>query len=164
MRTIEILDIKEFMQLLLQSDTFDSYDLVSGEIHTDMLYTIDGHVNQDFFSEEEQDIYALSEHTYLPWNLAKTKVFLLIKGRKTPSSMKLVLRLPEHIITQTIQQQSTLQPSDISGIYLNILFQGQKLNVICGISYKIFTLNKDLEDNISSNFITLFKSNNIACQ
>ena len=164
MRTIEILDIKEFMQLLLQSDTFDSYDLVSGEIHTDMLYTIDGHVNQDFFSEEERDTYALSEHTYLPWNLAKQKVFLLIKGKKTPSSMKLVLRLPESMIAQTIQQQSTLQPNDISGIYLNILFQGHKLNVICGISYKIFTLNKDLDDNISSNFIALFKSKNITCQ
>ena len=49
MRTIEILDIKEFMQLLLQSDTFDLYDLVSGEIHTDMLYTIDGHMNHSFF-------------------------------------------------------------------------------------------------------------------
>ena len=164
MRTIEILDIKEFMQLLLQSDTFDLYDLVSGEIHTDMLYTIDGHMNHSFFSEEEQDIFAMSEHTYLPWKLAKAKVFLLIKGRKIPSSMKLVLRLPEHMITQIIRQQSTFQPDDISGIYLNILFQGQKLNVTCGISYKIFTLNKDLEDDISSVFITLFKSKHITCQ
>ena len=163
MRTIEILDIKEFMQLLLQSDTFDSYSLVSGEIHTDMLYTIDGHINQDFFSEEERDTYALSEHTCLPWILAKQKVFLLIKGKKTPSGMKLVLRLPESMIAQTIQQ-STLHPNDISGIYLNILFQGQKLNVTCGISYKIFTLNKDLEDDISSIFITLFKSKHITCQ
>lgn len=164
MRTIEILDIKEFMQLLLQSDTFDGYDLVSGEIHTDMLYTLDGHINRDFFSEEECEAYSLSERTYLPWHLAKAKIFLLIKGKKTPSGMKFVLRLPADVITRMIQQQSSLQAGDIDGIYLNILFQGQKLNVICGISYKTFTLNKDLEDNISSNFTTLFKSKNITCQ
>ena len=53
MRSIEILDIKDFMQLLLQSSAFDSYEFISGEMRTDMLYTLDGHLNKDFFSEEE---------------------------------------------------------------------------------------------------------------
>ena len=165
MQAFEILDIKEFMQLLLQSDTFNSYEFVSGEIRTDMLYTLDGHVNKDFFTEEELAAMALSEHAYLPWDIAKNKIFLLIKGKRIPSTMKVVLRLSEDMILKELSQHSaSFRVDDIDGIYINILFQGQKLNVICGISYKIFTLDKHLEEIFSSKLITLFKSKNITCQ
>lgn len=165
MQSIEILDIKEFMQLLLQSNTFDSYEFVSGEIRTDILYTLDGHVNKDFFTEEELCAMSLAEHSYLPWNYARSKIFLLIKGKKTPLSMKIVLRLPDTWIQQEISRHtSSLQAKDIDGIYVNIVFQGKKLNVICGISYKIFTLDKNFEDIFTEYFITLFKSKCITCQ
>lgn len=164
MRAIEILDIRQFMQLLLQSDTFNQYELVSGEIRTDMLYTIDGHINRSYFSDEEISSLSLADFTYLPWSIAKQKVFELIKGKKTPSGMKLVLRLPNTISTPEIETNSPFQPSDIDGIYLNIAFQSQKLNVICGISYKIFTLDKLLEDHFHTFFTSFFKSKNITCQ
>lgn len=165
MRSIEILDIKDFMQLLLQSSAFDPYEFISGEIRTDMLYTLDGHLNKDFFSEEELSAMGAGSSGYLSWSMAKHKVFLLIKGKRTPSSMKIVLRFPEQMIQAELSHAgSSLHANDIDGIYANIVFHEQKLNVICGISYKIFTMGKNLEDYFSSKLVTLFKSFSIACQ
>lgn len=163
MQAIEILDIKNFMQLLFQTNTFDHYEFVSGNIRTDMSYSLDGHINKDFFNDAESDV--LDGYSYLPWHIAKEKVFFLIKGKKTPSQLKIVLKVcKEQMNSFLSQSNSSLNPNDIDGIFLNILFQEQKLNVICGISYQIFTMNKDLENNFSNNLITLFKSNNITCQ
>ena len=92
MQSIEILDIKNFMQLLFQTDTLDNYQFVSANLQTDMFYTLDGHINTDFFNEEELNNIFLTGNMYLPWYIAKEKVFLLIKGKKTPSQLKIVLR------------------------------------------------------------------------
>lgn len=164
MQTIHILDIKQFMQLLFQTNTLNDYQFVTATIQTDMLYTLDGRINHDFFNEAEETALGLCDIFYLPWNLAKEKIFLLIKGKKTPSQLKVVLRANQSEIEALLNStKSSLKPNDIDGIFLNILFQENKLNVICGISYKIFTMDKYLETEFSFNIITLFKSNNIAC-
>jgi len=165
MQAINILDIKQFMQLLFQTNALDSYEFVSATIQTDMTYSLDGHANHNFFSEEDSLTYSLTNSTYLPWCLAKERIFLLIKGKKTPSQLKIVLRASQTetdaLLTST---KSSLKSNDIDGIFINILFQENKLNVISGISYKIFTLDKNLEAEFSNNIITLFKSNNITCE
>lgn len=164
MNAITILDIKPFMQLLFQSSVLDSYHFVSGEIQTDMKYTLDGKWNKAFFSEEEQLENHLDQSEYLSWILAKEKIFQLIKGKKTPSILKLVLRLPDDKMKEFIQNNTNFTENDVNGMYVNITFQDQKLNVIFGISYKIFTLDKNLEEDFSSHFITLLKSNSITTE
>lgn len=165
MQSIEILDIKNFMQLLFQTDILDPYEFVSSTLCTDMYYTLDGHINRGFFNEEEMNDLKLDGSTYLPWHAAKEKIFLLIKGKKTPSQMKIVLKAcKEQKQTFLSMTNSSLKPNDIDGIFLNIIFQDKKLNVICGISYKIFTMEKVLEKEFSNSIITLFKSNDITCQ
>mgnify|MGYP004614121349 FL=1 len=161
MQSIQILDVKPFMQVLFQTTELDSYDFVSGEIQTQLGYQLDGHVNPDFFSEEEADRYQPTHTGYLPWVLAKEKVFQIIKGKKTPSQMKLVLRLSPSQSEEILQQSTTYSANEIDGFFVNILFQEQKLNVILGISYKIFTLDKSLEDVFSAYFITFLKHNHI---
>lgn len=165
MQAINILDIKQFMQLLFQTDALDRYQLVSASIHTDMSYTLDGHINSSFFSEDELMTLELEDSTFMPWAIAKEKIFLLIKGKKTPSQLKIVLKSNQAdmdaILTAT---HSSLNSNDIDGFFINILFQENKLNVICGISYKIFTLEKELESEFSNKIITLFKDKNITCE
>lgn len=164
MQIIEILDIKNFMQLLFQTNVLDSYEFVSSHLSTDMTYDLDGHINRAFYSSEELETLHLTQSEYLPWSLAKEKLFLLIKGKKTPSQLKLVLKLSqEETVGLLSTTNSSLNSNDISGIFLNILFQESKLNVTCGFSYKIFTLNKDFETEFTNKIITLFKSNNITC-
>lgn len=165
MQLINILDIKPFMQLLFQSNTLDKYQFVSATIQTDMTYSLDGHINHNFFTEEDISTHELTEATYLPWFLAKEKVFLLIKGKTTPTQLKVVLRASQEDTASILNStKSSLNPNDIDGLFINIAFQENKLNVICGISYKIFTLDKNLEDEFSTSIVTLFKSNNITCE
>ncbi len=165
MQLINILDIKPFMQLLFQSNTLDKYQFVSATIQTDMTYSLDGHINHNFFTEEDISTHELTEATYLPWFLAKEKVFLLIKGKTTPTQLKVVLRASQEDTAPILNlTKSSLNPNDIDGLFINITFQENKLNVICGISYKIFTLDKILEDEFYTNIITLFKSRNITCE
>lgn len=165
MQSIHILDIKPFMQLLFQTEQLNDYEFVSADIRTDMTYSLDGHINRSFFSEEELVQHSLTQRSHLTWSIAREKVFTLIKGKRTPSLLKIVLRasVPEmkNLISST---NSSLNSNDIDGIFLNIIFQENKLNVICGISYKIFTMDKELESELSSKIITLLKSNHITCE
>lgn len=165
MQTITILDIKPFMQLLFQSDHLKSYDFVSADIRTDMVYSLDGHINKSFFSEEESTALSLEHKIYLPWNLAREKIFVLIKGKKTPSLLKIVLKASDRQTDALLSAtNSSLNPNDIDGIFLNIIYNENKLNVICGVSYQIFTLDKTLETEFSNDIATLFKSCNITCE
>ena len=165
MQTINILDIKPFMQLLFQTTTLDSYRFVSASILTDMSYTLDGHINQAFFRENDYDTLDIREQIYLPWSIAKEKVFQLIKGKKTPTQLKIVLRANDDYTNQLLNEtKSSLTTNDIDGIFLNIVFQENSLNVICGISYQIFTMEKALETEFADHIIDLFKSQNITCE
>lgn len=165
MQAIKILDIKPFMQLLFQSNQLDAYHLVSSTIQTDMVYTLDGHINLGFFDEDTIDSHQLSNSTYLPWSLAKEKIFLLIKGKRTPSQLKIVLKAnPKETDALLHATNSSLNSNDVDGIFINILFQDNELNVICGISYKTFTLEKVLEEEFTANIITFFKHNGVACE
>ncbi len=165
MQSIHILDIKPFMQLLFQTEQLNEYEFVSADIRTDMTYSLDGHINRSFFSEEELIQHSLTQRSYLTWSIAREKVFTLIKGKRTPSLLKIVLRASvpetENLISST---NSSLNSNDIDGIFLNIIFQENKLNVICGISYKIFTMDKELESEFSAKIITLLKSSGITCE
>lgn len=164
MQSIEILDIKLFMQLLFQTDALDTYEFISSELRTDMSYSLDGHINKEFFTEEELTTLDLNNTSYLPWKLAKEKIFTLIKGKKTPSQIKIVLKANrEYIVSLLSSITSSLNPNDIDGIFLNIIFLENKLNVICGVSYKIFTLDKVLESEFYNKITTLFKSYKITC-
>lgn len=165
MQAIEILDVRAFMQLLFQTDTFNEYELVSADLKTELGYSIDGHINRDYYNEDESENPPLTGHTFLPWSIAKDKIFQLIKGTKTPSRLKIILRVsPEQLHSMLTYENSSLNPNDIDGVFLNILFQEQKLNVICGVSYKIFTLDKGLENVLFDDFVTLLKSNSVSIE
>lgn len=165
MQAVEILDVRAFMQLLLQTNTFNEYEFVSADLKTELNYVIDGHINRDFYDEEELETPPLMGHVFLPWLIARDKIFQLIKGKKTPSRLKIILKAsPEQLNSLLSQTKSSLNPKDIDGIFLNIIYQDKKLNVTCGISYKIFTLDKELEQEFFDNIITLFKQNNISTE
>lgn len=163
MQTIHILDVKPFMQLLFQSNQLDTYSFVSAQIHTDMSYQLDGHRNRSFFDKDELELLDKTDSTYLPWSIAKDRIFQIIKGKKTPSLLKVVLRASNTMTQELLNStNSSLKPNDINGIFLNILFQENELNVICGISYKIFTLDKGLEQEFQNKILTFFKSSYIS--
>lgn len=165
MQAIEILDIKLFMQFLFQTTALDSYEFVSSELCTDISYSLDGHINRDFFSDDEKEALGIKDVSYLPWHFAKEKLFNLIKGKKTPSQLKIILKKNAAETASFLSlTSSAFDQNDIDGLFLNIFFQENQLNIICGISYNIFILDKTLETAFWEDTIALFKSYNITCQ
>jgi hypothetical protein len=79
-------DIKKFMNCLLVGDTFDKFLLEEASITTFNTFTIDGHVQSDFYSEEE--LASLADSTLSSWANIKPICFNLIKGNSFHLDLK----------------------------------------------------------------------------
>lgn len=146
MTALSILDVKEFMNILLRTDTFDSFLLAEGAITTCMTYRLDGHAKADFFSPEDEPYPLVSQEPYIPFSLVRPVCFSIIKGKRTPSAFKFVFQLSSENQKRTVASiNSNFSPEDISGMYLNLKYQEQKLTCTTGVSYQMFSMDKSLE-------------------
>ncbi|MCI8483902.1 MAG: hypothetical protein HFH41_06145 [Lachnospiraceae bacterium] len=143
---LSILDIKEFMNTLLRTDTFDSFLLSEGSITTYMTYLLDGHPRKDFFSPEDEPYELVAQEPFIPFSLIRPACFDLIKGKRTPISFRFVFLLSSENQKRTIASiGGSFSSSDVSGMYLNLKYQEQKLICTTGVSYQIFSMDKSLE-------------------
>lgn len=146
MTALSILNVKEFMHILLCTDTFDSFLLSEGSITTYMTFLLDGHSNPDFFSPEDEPYALVSQEAYVSFSLVRPACFDLIKGKRTPSSFKFVFLLSSENQKRTLASiSSQYTASDISGMYLNLKYQNQQLICTTGVSYRLFSMDKSLE-------------------
>lgn len=158
MIALKLTDTKAFMNQLLCSDTFDHFLLPEASIIKDAAFTIDGHINPSFYSNEELEEAGLSGLSVLPYSKLRPVCYQLIRGRHTPVSFKFVLMLsPQNTANVLARSDSSYLPSDIGGIFLNISFQNGQLNLTTGISYAIFSTDRTLEhewDLLLKKFLT----------
>ncbi len=91
MTALQITSTKALMSRLLNTDAFDDFLLEEASIRTKITYTIDGHINTEFYSKEEQEQNC--PYSLLPWSETKGLCFDLIKGKRTPLSFKFVFHL-----------------------------------------------------------------------
>lgn len=146
MTSLSLLNVKEFMNILLRSDAFDSFLLREGSITTYMSFHLDGRCKTDFFSPEDEPYAQVAQEKYIPFSLARPACFDLIKGKRTPSSFHFVFQLSRENQTKTLASiGSSLPTEDISGMYINLKYQNQQLACTTGISCQIFSLDKSLE-------------------
>lgn len=140
MIALEIVSMKNFMNHLLSGDTFDIFLLEEACIHTANIYTIDGHMNVDFFPPEERDEAHLP-YIFRPWSEIKGLFFDLMKGKYTPLFFKFVLQLkPEH--------KNRLLDSDheqVKALVLNIRYDGSKALLTTGTSYHTFVMSREAD-------------------
>lgn len=127
---IEDGDIKIFMNKLLTEDTFDSYEVRNIELETMVKYQIDGKINKDYLAENEERIYC-------KWGELRHSVYGLIKGSKKPKVFKLVFAL-------TKERVEILHPNG-SAMFINIMFENDRVGFITGSSQKEFTLEKSVD-------------------
>ena len=133
------------MGKLLAGDAFDNFLLVEAEINTFCGYHIDGRLKKDFFEGKELP-EGFEGAGYVPFSAVKKTCFEIIKGSHTPLSFKFVLMLSPENMKKTVEASGTgIEPSDINGIYMNILFSNNELMVTSGVSYATFTLDKSFE-------------------
>lgn len=121
------------MNYLLKQDLFDHFEVREVTLHTFYKLHIDGKRNIDFYHEDETE--GLSE--YISWSEMKNYLFELIKGKKSPTYLKVVLSTPQHE-TQDISL-------DASTFFLNIVYKEESIQCTTGTAYTTFTLDKTPE-------------------
>lgn len=150
---LELTEVKECMAKLLLSEVFDPFYFVEGEIITFSTFTIDGFLKKEFYNKEE-----IPERDYALWKDVREYCFSIIKGKRTPLNFKFVLGLSDSNIEKLLLQQGLdFKPQDVRGLYINLKYDGSKLQCITGTSMKLFTMDKSLEqawDKMVQKFFT----------
>lgn len=161
MLAIHIVDIKEFMNQLLVSDTFDHFLLTEAVIKTNVTYQIQGRLNQDFYSPDELELLGLDGCEVAPFSMLRPVCFDLIKGRKTPLAFKFTFQLSHSNLERTLQSiHSPFTTADISSVFFHVRYQDQKLMCTTGISYRTFQPDHTLDhewDSLMQRFLSNHK-------
>lgn len=146
MIALQILKIGNFMSKLLTTESFDSFLLEEAMIRMDVAWTIDGHLNKSFFLQDN-DIPGspCPAGELVPWGNLRRHFFDIIKGKKTPSSFRFVMHYPERSIPRFLEEHAVPLSDAVSGLLMNIHYDGSTLRIITGISYGTFTLDKSAE-------------------
>lgn len=139
MKSINITDVKNFMSKLLIKEDFDNFLLEEASITTFNTFTIDGHIHKNYYTSEEYEALRNTELSY--WSTIKPICFELIKGKKTPSRFKIILKADENLVVKISEDSS-----NILGLYLNIKYEDGILNCITATSMKSFTLDRTIDD------------------
>ncbi len=146
MKILRITNIKDFMNKLLLSEMFDHFLLVEASISQAATFIIDGHLTNDFFSEEEIDAYRLNGLSYAPFSLLRAGCYDMIKGKKTPVSFKFVFMLsPDNLARTLAKSDGSFAAEDLNGVFINLKFQGGSLTCTTGVSYKTFLPDHSFE-------------------
>lgn len=163
MIALNLFEIKDFMNKLLCAEVFDNFLLREATICGACTWEIDGSLHADFYSSEELDEQGLGGLSYIPFGQVRPQCFNLIKGKRTPSYFKFVFLLSPVNLARTLEQtHSSFSPEDITGMFLNLKFQHGKLVLTTGISYRIFSVDKSLEQEWDSLVKRFLKNHEIA--
>lgn len=146
MISFQIQDIKDFMNKLLLSQTFDAFLVVQGSVVTYNTFHIDGHLHPDFYTKEEQEELRLSERRFSRWQDLRPFCFDLIKGKRTPLAFQFTFQLSPSNTEKLLSQTGTVfSPDDVNGLHLNIRYEETRLVCTTAVSLNLFTLDKSLE-------------------
>lgn len=144
MIALQITSMKQFMNQLLVADTFDSFLLEEAVVSTANTFTIDGHINQEFFYNEESPETQIPE--FRPWSEIKGLCFDLIKGKRTPLFFRFVLHLmPSKAAILLERENCDVDPSQVKALVLNIRYDGSKAILTTGTAFHTFLLSKELD-------------------
>lgn len=162
MIALNLPEIKDFMNKLLCNKTFDNFLLQEATIQGSVTFHIDGNLRPDFYSAEELELAGLSGLPFIPFGQIRTHCFDLIKGKRTPSCFKFVFLLSPVNLARTLEQtRSHFTPQDITGMFLNLRFQNGSLTLTTGISYRIFSTDRGLEQEWDSLIRRFLKNHEI---
>ncbi len=156
MKSIHLSGTRNLMNQLLTNETFDRFCLVSALIRMSVTYEFDGHINPEFYEEDQ-----IPPSPYCEWGFIKPSVVTAVRGKNLPLSMKFVLAVPSSSIPFFVSKSgTTIKAEDVEGMYLNILYSKKQPNdvtVTTGISCRTFTMDKSLEQYYDRYMLTFLR-------
>ena len=141
MTALQITSMKQFMHQLLISDAFEPFLLEEAVIGGASTFTIDGHVNREFYGSDDsvEILYDLR-----PWSEIKGLCFDLIKGKHTPLFFRFVFHLmPEKAQALLEKENCDIDPSQVKALVLNVRYDGSKAVLTTGTAFHTFLLSKE---------------------
>lgn len=142
MLALQIQSMKIFMNKLLSQDAFDIFLLEEATIVTANSYTIDGHINAEFFPVAERTP-ELIPYELRQWSDIRSLCFELIKGKYTPLSFKFVFQLkPEHMKSILDKEHLSADSTKLKAMVLTVKYDGSKAVLTTGTSYQTFVMDK----------------------
>lgn len=161
MISIRITEVKAFMTKLLMNTAFDTFLLREMELQTFTGFTVTGQLNESFFTDEELE--ERKDNRAVLWSEVRPIAFTMIKGNKTPLSLKIVFQLPINRCDELIGRLGgRYRLEDIGGLYLNVRYEKGELRIITGTSMKTFSLDKSLEQEWDGEVRSMLKEQSIS--
>lgn len=163
MVAFHIIDQKNFMNKLLLGDIFDSFWLSEASITTYNTFTIDGNLHTDFFETPVLEALKRNRRTHSLWHEVRPFCLSIIKGKHTPLHFKIVFQLPRDNTDRAVLDSGvSLSPEDVSGLFLNLSYNGSEMTCTTGTALKIFTLDKTFDTVWDNMVLAFFRQNGIA--
>ena len=145
MIALQITSLKIFMNQLLAGDAFDIFLLEGATVSTANTYTIDGHINPEFYPPEERTNENIP-YPLKPWREIKGMCFNLMKGKHTPLYFKFIFHLkPEHMTSILSGENVLFDPQTLKALVLTVKYDGSKAVLITGSAHHNFMMSKEPE-------------------
>lgn len=146
MLALQITSLKIMMNQLLAGDAFDIFLLEEATVSTANTVTIDGHINKEFYPEEERGTDRIP-YDFQPWNEIKGMCFNLIKGKHTPLFFKFVFLLkPEKAAALLAKHGASAQTEALKALVLTLRYDGSQATLTTGTSYRTFVLSREADE------------------
>ena len=153
MIVFSILEIKNFMSKLLLQECFDAFCLEEAGILTFAMMRISGKRNLSWYDPgEEAGAEDLQKHRepaeeLIYWSEVKNFIVQYIKGAKTPSMMKISLKVDKERLSDWLEEYGVMElcRQQSPELFLNIRYEQQELHIISGISFPQFTMDRRIE-------------------
>ena len=164
MIALQISHVRDFMNKLLLTETFDTYLVSEATVTTFASFSIDGSLRREFYTGDESLSSAdlpPENQKQVTWDMIRPFCLQLIKGRRLPLSLRIVLELPEAETAALLEDNDlNFTPEDIFGLFLNIQYRGGELSVTTGSSLRVFSQDRSLDqawDRMVQEFLLIQK-------
>lgn len=161
MKAYQIADLKNFMNKLLLTDSFDQFLLEEGTIITYNTFLIDGRIRKDFYTKEEQENFPSCSYEFSMWKEMRSLCFNLIKGKRTPLGFKFVLHLLPDQKADILSSYPSIDQNIIKSFTLTIRYDAGQATLITGISTNTFLPDKTPEQLWDSFFLQFMQKQQI---
>lgn len=143
MLCLRVTDVKSFMSKLLIHNVFDNFLLAELDITSFYSFHMDGKTNRDWYDTDQQE--ELGE--YSKWVSLKPYVYELVKGKKVPTSMKIVFYLsPENREKIVSRVGNGTNGNDVSQFCLNMKFEAGEMLLTTGVAFSVFTMDRTMQE------------------
>ncbi len=162
MLAIRLPELGAFMHKLLCTETFDHFLLKEASIQSGITWTLDGTPNKTFFPTDEWEAKELEGLPFIPFSLIRPQCYDLIKGKSAPTQFRFVLLLSPSNLARTLERtHSSFTQDDITAMFLNLRYAQGNLLLTTGISYRIFSVDKSLDQEWDSLVLRFLKKHEI---